>query len=180
MIQRSRGEVITVQGDVADVADVKKIIRETMKKYHTIDFLVNNAGVLSWKPLVEEKIENLHRLIDVNIKGIINTTYSVVPIMEEQNEGGVIVNIASGAGKTGYPNLAVYSATKFAVLGFTQAIAQELIDKNIRVYAVSPGMTATDMTGGEGMPPQKVANRILETISESSGLKPGEDTEIYD
>jgi short-subunit dehydrogenase len=128
---------------------------------------------------MEERMEYLHRMIDVNVKGVVSMVYAVVPIMEKQKAGGVIINIASGAGKTGYPNLAVYSATKFAVIGFTQGIGKELAEENIRVYAVCPGMTATDMTGFSGMPPEKVAKRILEAATERLGLSPGEDTEVY-
>lgn len=74
---------------------------------------------------------------------------------------GVIINISSGAGKTAYAGYTVYSATKFAVLGFTQGFAQEVVGQGVRVYAVCPGVTQTQMSGFSGMPPEKVAKRIL-------------------
>lgn len=178
-VRRAGGQAVTIRGDVSVSADAEKIVGETVKKFGALDVLINNAGIVSWKLMTDENIGYLQRMVDVNFNGVVNMTYAAIPIMRKQKTGGVIVNIASGAGKTGYPHLAVYSATKFAVIGFTQGIGKELVEKHIRVYAVCPGMTATDMTGYSGMPPEKVAQRILEAATEKLGLQPGEDTEIY-
>lgn len=178
-IKKAGGDGMILGYDVAEYSEARKAVEEFVVRYGSLDVLVNNAGIISWKPMEDEKISRLHRILDVNVKGMVNMTYAAIKYMRQQTGGGVIVNIASGAGKTGYANLAVYSASKFAVLGFTQAVAQEVMADNIRVYAVCPGMTATDMTGDQGMPATKVADRIWETANERLKLKPGEDTEIY-
>ncbi|MBI2405698.1 SDR family NAD(P)-dependent oxidoreductase [Candidatus Microgenomates bacterium] len=114
----------------------------------------------------------------MNISGLIHLTNIILPIMQKQKDG-IIVNISSGAGKRGGAKMAVYSATKFAVIGFTQSLAQEVEKNNIRVYAVCPGTTATEMGDYTGIPPEKVARRIIKCVKEELGLSPGEDTEIY-
>lgn len=167
----------TVKGDVSKPKDAKRIVKTARKKLKGIDILVNNAGVLSALPLTKEKIKKLHQVIDINLKGQINLTYYTVPAMKRK--GGVIVNIASQAATENFPNLAVYTASKSGVVGFTRNVAQELKEFNIRIYAVSPGAVATDMTGGQGMPPEKIANRVIEVASESLNLKSGEETQLF-
>lgn len=172
------GIVIGENADVRDIKQIEKVVSEVIGELGRIDILINDAAVVHWKNFLELKKDDWVSEVDINIKGVLNCTYTVAPYMVKQLDG-IIINIASGAGKTGYPQLAVYSATKFAVLGFTQGFAQEVADKGVRVYAVCPGMTATRMTNYSGMPPEKVAKRILETAKETLGLRPGEDTEIY-
>lgn len=171
--------VLLVKGDVSDEKDAQQVVRSVAYEFGSVDVLINNAGIISWKPMEEEKLTRLHRVLDVNVKGMVNMTYEAVKYMKEQERGGVIVNIASGAGKTAYPNLAVYSASKFAVLGFTQAVAKEVEAEKVRVYSVSPGMTATEMTGGSGMEPDEVAKKILAVASEQMKLVPGDDVEVF-
>jgi len=89
---------------------------------------------------------------------------AAIPAMKEQGEG-VIVNIASGAGKTGIPDLAAYCGSKFAVIGMTEAVAREVSDHGITVNAVCPGRTKTAMTDFEGAPPQQVAETIMEVAA---------------
>lgn len=178
-VDRLGGGSIILRADVSRENQVEVMIGQFLSQFGHLDILINNAGLISWKPLLKDHLGPLHRIIDVNVKGIINTTYCAAKVMKGQKKGGVIVNIASGAGKTAYPDLATYSASKFAVLGFTQAVAQELAPNKIRVYAVCPGMTATSMTNQVGLKPERVATRVLETAIESLHLKPGEDTEIY-
>ena len=133
---------------------------------------------MAYKDFEETSPQEIDWQIDVNIRGLIHLTHIILPIMQKQKDG-VIVNISSGAGRQGFPGYAVYCATKFAVLGFTQALAQEVEKDNIRIYAVCPGTTATDMTGHAGMSAEKVARKIIECVKEELGLSPGDDTEIY-
>lgn len=167
-----------IQVDIRNSKEVKEMVEATVKRFGRIDILVNNAGIYHSKDFLEQTEQEWNEEIDINIKGMLNCINSVVPIMVKQKDG-VIVNISSGLGKRGMGGASVYSASKFAVLGFTQAFAQEVEHLGIRVYAVCPGMTATDMTGGAGMPPEKVAARIIACVKEELGLHPGEDTEIY-
>ncbi len=178
-VDQAGGQSVILHGNVAHENQTELIISRTIIAFNTLDILINNAGIISWKPMLEEKISTLHQIVDTNIKGIINTIYVAAPVMKDQG-GGVIVNIASGASKTAYPNLAVYSATKFAVLGLTQALGPELEPYKIRVYSVSPGMVSTSMTNHQGMPPSKVATHILQVATESLKLKPGQNAEIFE
>lgn len=177
-IEISGGDAVAIQADVARREDEQKMVNGVIKKWGRVDVLINNAGVLAWGNLTENKPEQIDWQLDTNLRGLIHLTHLVLSLMRKQ-KAGIIINISSGAGKTGYPGLAVYSATKFAVLGFTQSLAHEAQRDNIRVYAVCPGMTATDMTGGTGMSPEKVAQRIIACAKEELDLQPGEDTEIY-
>lgn len=171
-------ETIGISADVSKLEEVKKAIEQVIKKFGQIDILINNAGVATWKNFLEQTPEEWNKEIDTNLKGVMNCCYAVVPTMVEQ-EDGVVINISSGAGKTGSAGLSPYCASKFAVLGFTEAFAKEVENKGIRVYAVCPGMTKTQMTNFQGIPTEKVARRILETAKETFNLSPGGNTEIY-
>lgn len=177
-LQNESRTILRIQTDVRDSKQISDAVEKVIEQFGRIDILINNAAIINFEDFLEQEEKDWNVEIDTNIKGILICTRIVAPIMVKQKEG-IIINIASGAGKTGYPGFAVYCATKFAVLGFTQGFAQEVANKGVRVYAVCPGVTQTLMTNFSGMPPEKVARRILETAKETLGLKPGEDTEIY-
>lgn len=168
-------------GIVADVRhkdEVERMVSKTMKTFRKIDILINNAGVFHPGNFLKQQDEPWHEEVDTNIKGVFNCTQVIAPYMVKQRDG-IIINISSEAGKAGSAGYATYSATKFAVLGFTQGFSEEVAPYNVRVYAVCPGMTKTQMTGFAGMPSSKVAKRIADVAKETLGLSPGEDTEIY-
>lgn len=177
-IKKGGGEAIAIKADVSSLTQVKNMVKNALKKWGKIDVLVNNAGVLNSGHILNLTNQQIDETLNVNIRGVIYVSKEVAYHMAK-NEDGVIVNIASGAGKRGHADYAVYSATKFAVIGFTQALAQDLAGDSIRVYAVCPGKVATDMTGYRGMPVNKVAERTVECIKENLGLASGQDTEIY-
>lgn len=152
--------------------------QEVIDKWGRIDVLINNAGMYIDGNLTEHSTEQVDMMIDVNLRGTIQTTRIVLPHMLKQKDN-VIVNISSRLGKKGGSGAVVYSASKFGVIGFTQALGRELRRDNIRVYAVCPGLTATDMGDFDGMPPEKVAQRIIDAARETLGLETGGDTEIY-
>jgi 3-oxoacyl-[acyl-carrier protein] reductase len=162
--------------DVADPAQVEAFINEALNTLGPIDILINNAGIAHAGPFAEEPVESLVAVIDVNLKGTMLVTRRVLPDMLARGQG-VIVNVASGAGLSGFPDLVSYCASKFGVVGFTEALAQEAGPRGVRVYAVCPGRVATDMqvlySGAKvGMPPEKVAERIVRL----AGPRPGADT----
>lgn len=167
-IKNSGVNVLTIKCDVRNSKDVKKVVEETMKKIGRIDILVNNAGVAYYKTLVETTEQEYDEIMDVNVKGIFLFTKNVLPIMIKQHNG-VIVNISSGAGKSGFANLAAYCASKFAVNGFTEALAEEVGDYGIRVYAVCPGTVDTDMVRNipafryiPKLKPEDVAKKVVD------------------
>ena len=138
---------IALTGDVADVADVEAVVAATVAELGRIDVLVNNAGAPhgadrapSW--LVPAPAHD--EVMRINAKGVFLMSGAVIRHMLGRGARGRIVNIASVAGKAGYPERAAYCASKFAVIGLTQAMAQELAPHGITVNAVCPGAIATD------------------------------------
>lgn len=177
------GDTIAIKADVRNYKEVSELVDKTIKKFGRIDILVNNAGVAWSGEFANEEVENMDELVDVNVKGVLYTARAVLPQMTKQG-GGVIINVSSGAGKSGISHLATYSATKFAVVGFTEALAGEVGKSNIRVYAICPGSVATDMieeiTGRKiGMPPEKIARKILDLAGPNPPISPGECLEVY-
>ncbi|MFB6294316.1 MAG: SDR family NAD(P)-dependent oxidoreductase, partial [Candidatus Nanohaloarchaea archaeon] len=131
--------------------------------YGSVDVLVNNAGVSEMARIEDMAVEAAHRVFRVNVEGVFHGMKGVIPQMKEQGEGS-IVNISSGAGKTGVAQGSAYCGSKFAVIGMTEALADELADTDITVNAVCPGRTKTAMTDFEGVPPGTVAETILEVV----------------
>ena len=133
------------------------------------DVLVNNAGIAHADSFVNTPPELRDLQIDVNLRGVVNGMAAVIPGMIERGHGHVI-NVASLAGRIAIPDAAIYSATKFAVVGLTEAVAVELRDSGVRVSAVLPTFVRTEMTDGlplSGVPvvdPPDVAQQILRVV----------------
>ncbi|WP_026389601.1 SDR family oxidoreductase [[Acholeplasma] multilocale] len=132
--------------EVKDLADEKQVINalhETKRRFNRIDVLVNNAGYGVIGAFEEVSDKDMRAVFDVNVFGTFNTIRNVLPIMREQNAGRII-NISSIAGFVGVPYWSAYNATKFAVDGFTDALAPELSQFNIKVTSILPGPFNTD------------------------------------
>jgi 3-oxoacyl-[acyl-carrier protein] reductase len=162
--------------DVADPVQVRAFVEDAAAVFGPVDVLVNNAGVLHVGSFAEERFESIESVIDVNLKGLMYMTRAVLPSMITRREG-VIVNVSSGAGLTGFPDIVSYCASKFGVVGFTEALNQEVRNQGLRVYALCPGRVATDMqaqySGTKiGMAPEKIARRILELATGKPSLLP--------
>lgn len=130
--------------DLSDYAQVKEAFDKAAQKYGRIDILVNNAGVSESTPFSKYTEELIDRVLDLNIKGVYNCTKAACVYMEEQ-KSGVILNTSSMVSLYGQPAGIAYPTSKFAVNGFTLSLARELGPKGIRVNAVAPGITNTDM-----------------------------------
>lgn len=142
---------LAVDCDVTDAAGVKAMIASVVSEFGRIDIVVNNAGVpgeAGAAAIVDLDDAVWARTIDVNLNGVYYVSKHAARRMLDQGEGGAIVNLASLAGRFGIANYGGYSASKFAVIGFTQQLAQELAAQNIRVNAICPGVTETDMMLG--------------------------------
>lgn len=157
--------------DVTDIDSIKKLVKDVVSEFGQIDILVNNAGVLGWKYLNLQSDEEIINQINTNLTGLILMTKYALPHIK-----GMIINVASGAGKTGFKEIAPYCATKFGVRGFTQSLAKEL---SIPVYCVNPGMTATRMTDYKGIKPEKVGQVILNTAKENLNKQSGDDVDVW-
>jgi 3-oxoacyl-[acyl-carrier protein] reductase len=175
---QKHGEAILCYLDVRDEQTISKALKYILKEFGRVDVLVNNAGVIRWKRFIKQTMRDIEEQLAVNLLGLIKVTRIFLPQMIKQRRG-IIVNIASGAGKEGFEQLTVYCATKFGVRGFTQALALEL-PKGVRTYCVNPGMTATRMTGYRGVPPERVAGVIVETAEETLGKRSGEDVDVWE
>jgi 3-oxoacyl-[acyl-carrier protein] reductase len=162
----SLGEVQAVEADVRVISQVQAFVERVIARFGAVEVLVNNAGRASVGRFAEADLASLDAVVDVNVKGVLYATRVVLPYMLKQGRG-VVINVSSGAGLTGFPEIVTYCASKFAVVGFTEALAQELRGTGVQVYGLCPGRVATDMQvqySGEriGMPPERVAEAILE------------------
>ncbi|RYL94816.1 SDR family oxidoreductase [Sporolactobacillus sp. THM7-4] len=140
--QNGLGKSRSFAVDVSDMKQVERVFAEIVVQFHRIDVLINCAGFGKFEPLTEADLDEARKMFSVNVIGLMACTKSVLPVMFRQ-EAGQIVNIASIAGKIATPKSTVYSATKHAVLGFTNALRMEVEDRGITVTAVNPGPIQT-------------------------------------
>jgi NAD(P)-dependent dehydrogenase (short-subunit alcohol dehydrogenase family) len=162
-------EALAVEADVTQEAEVAEYVRAAVDKFGTIDVFYNNAGIEGdIKPIIEYSLESFRRVIDVNVVGVFLGMKHVLPVMLKQNKGSII-NTASIAGLLGSPQIAVYSASKHAVIGLTKTASWECTGTGVRVNCVCPGlidsrMLSTILQGrspGNAPPPQdRVVDRI--------------------
>lgn len=143
--QVGRGAV-GLEVDVSDRASYASFI-EQAQGLGPIDVLVNNAGIMPLAPLAEESDEATDRILDVNLRGVITGTKLVIPQMIERGHGHVI-NIASAVGRIAVANGATYSASKYAVVGFSEAMRSELRPHGVDVSCILPTVVATELAAG--------------------------------
>lgn len=139
---------------------VQNIFDDIVSKYGKIDILVNNAGISAMDKIYDYKEEEFDKIMDLNVKSVFNCSRAVVSYMKE-NGGGVILNTSSMVSIYGQPSGCGYPASKFAVNGLTKSLARELGKDNIRVNAVAPGVTLTDMMKNV---PESVIEPIIKGI----------------
>lgn len=137
-------EAITVTADVSSIDDVNTAAKTILYQFKTIDILINNAGIAKFGSFLALEPEEWERIIRVNVMGIYYVTRAFLPQMID-NKSGDIVNISSTAGLKGNAATSAYSASKFAVLGLTESLMQEVRKHNIRVTALTPSTIATDL-----------------------------------
>lgn len=137
-------KAITVVADIASVESVDKAARIVYAKFKTIDILINNAGIGKFGKFLELEVAEWEQIIQVNLMGAYYVTRAFLPQMIE-NKSGDIINISSTAGLKGAAVTSAYSASKFALLGMTESLMQEVRKHNIRVTALTPSTTATEM-----------------------------------
>lgn len=138
---------LPLYADVTQAAQVEQMVEQAISHFGKIDILVNNAGAPAGRdrvPVVELEEEAFDLVQQVNVKGTFLCCRAVARRMLQRGGGGAIINISSTAGKYGVAQFAAYCASKFAVRGFTQALARELAPQNITVYAICPGLLATE------------------------------------
>lgn len=141
-IREAGGEAEFQTLDVTGRASVKSFVDFAVGRFGRLDVIVNNAGVMPLSPVSALKADEWDRMIDVNIKGVLNGVEAALPVFERQGSGH-FVNVSSVAGHVVFPTGAVYCATKFAVRAISEGLRQEL--KNVRVTTISPGAIATEL-----------------------------------
>lgn len=147
-------EVIGMAPDLTDYAAVKAAVDDVAHHFGKVDILVNNAGISAREPLEAYEPESFKRIMDLNVTALFNGCKAVEPIMKVQG-GGCIINTSSMVSLYGQPSGVGYPTSKFAVNGMTKSLARELGRVGIRVNAVAPGVTRTDMVAA--LPPEMVA-----------------------
>lgn len=181
-------KVMGIYPDLCSPEEVQKAFSDIKKRFGSIDVLVNNAGISSRTSIYDYTIEEFSKILDINLKAVFVCSQAVARIMKEQGNG-VIINTSSMVSKFGQPSGCGYPTTKFAVNGLTVSLARELAKDNIRVNAVAPGVTRTDMVAAlpkemtekicAGIPlgrmgePEDIANAFLYLASDMASYVTG-------
>lgn len=166
-ITAAGGEVVYARTDVKQREDLVHLVKLACERYGKVDVLLNNAGIGPISPLDELRVEDWENMIDVNIKGVLYGIAAGLPVFRKQGFGHFI-NIASTAGLTTSPSMAVYSGTKFAVRAITEGLRQEAGD-SLRVTIISPGFVKTNFV--EAIPSQEIRGE-LERYRDKNAIPP--------
>ena len=159
-IERAGGKAIAIQADAADADAGKAAVEKTVATFGRLDVLVNNAGTAIPKAFVETTLEEMDRVLDINVRGVFVATQAA---LKHMSEGGRIITIGSAVGERAVaPGLVPYAATKGAVKMFTQALSREVGSRGITVNNVQPGPIDTDLNpaSGDWAVPQKAATAL--------------------
>lgn len=186
LVQKVRaegGDIQIVTGDVTVPSDRQRMVEAALEHFGGLDVLVNNAGIGATGHFVEASPERLRKIMEVNFFGLTEMTRVFLPLLRQGN-APAIVNISSIAGKRGIPARSEYSASKFAVQGFSEALRAELAKDGIDVLLVCPGLTNTNFSQNmleqkarvaydhlRGMTPEEVADATLRAIEKGTREK---------
>lgn len=187
LAENPEAPVMGIWPNVGDEAALEAAFREVKDRFGGLDIVCNNAGISQSQPLDEYQPNDLDGIVDINIKGVFNGCQAAARVLEA---GGVIINTSSMVAKMGQPSGVAYPMSKFAVNGLTISLARELGPAGIRVNAVAPGVTATDMVASlpeeviapieAGIPlkrvgqPEDVANAFVFLASDLASYVTGE------
>jgi len=172
---RLGGAFLPLACDVGVSEQVERAIQSAHKAFGTVDIFINNAGIGKFGAVDALAKQDWDEMFATNVSGLFHCIRQVVPIMKGQGRGH-IVNISSIAGKVGYPNASGYNATKFAVRGLSEALANELGPCGIKVSAIFPGVTDTAFGSGRpgaevsSMRPEEVAEAVLHILERSDNF----------
>lgn len=139
-------EVYICKADITNIEEINNMIDFAIEKCGGIDILVNNAGIGNTNLFIDDSIEDINKIISVNLIGTISVTQAVLKRCMIAKKDGTIINLSSIWGITGASCEVMYSTTKSAIIGFTKSLAKEMGPSNIRVNTVAPGFILTDMT----------------------------------
>ncbi|HEX7916496.1 SDR family NAD(P)-dependent oxidoreductase [Rudaea sp.] len=137
-------EPLVLEADLLDEHAAQRIVADTEKHFGRLDILVNNAGVMYLEPVAEADLGRWRRMLELNVLSLIASTQAALAGMRARKDGH-IVNISSTAGRVANPNAAAYSATKFGVVAFSEALRREVYADGVRVSVIEPGAVATEL-----------------------------------
>lgn len=166
-------DFLAVELDLTSRKSISEAVKTVTDHFDSIDVLINNAGYSIDKPLVEQSYNEIQTQIATNVTGTILLTQQILPQINS-----MIINLGSSAAKRGRMGHSVYSATKFALRGFTQALSQE--NRYLKIYCVNPDKTATAMTNFIGRPPIEVAVKIRDLIYSKNTLLSGSELNLWE
>ncbi|HYG79815.1 MAG TPA: SDR family oxidoreductase [Pyrinomonadaceae bacterium] len=142
-------DAVFVAGDAREEETARRVVERAVDAFGRLDILINNAGVGNYKDLIETSAEEYDEMMDANVRSTFLFTRHAVPVMIEQR-AGLVLMISSMAGVYGFPGEAVYCATKFAQVGFAQALDKELRPHGVKVGTICPGGVKTEFAIGKG------------------------------
>jgi short-subunit dehydrogenase len=173
--EQARQKNVQVETFVCNLTNTDDIAKTVgvMKNGKAVDVLINSAGMGFYKPFLEHSLEEHDAILDLNVRGLIHLTQGLLPQMLE-NKAGHIVNIASDVGTTPIANMAVYSASKFAVRGFTISLAKEVRKEGVKVSLINPGIIDTAFNNSEegskepdwSLRPNELAELIVQVVTQ--------------
>ncbi|MBN9008259.1 MAG: SDR family oxidoreductase [Rhizobiales bacterium] len=173
-------DALAIAADVTQEDEVADYVRAALAKFGTIDVFYNNAGIEGEiKPITDYPLESFRRVLDVNVIGVFLGMKHVLPVMLKTNSGSVI-NTASIAGLIGSPAIAVYSASKHAVIGLTKSVAQECSGTGVRVNCVCPGLIDSRMLSAiiDGRKPGNAPTPMERIVDRVPARRLGQATEV--
>jgi NADP-dependent 3-hydroxy acid dehydrogenase YdfG len=135
---------LVLEADLLDEHVAQQVVADTEGRFGRLDILVNNAGVMYLEPVIEADLGRWRRMLELNVLSLIASTQAALPGMRARREGHV-VNVSSTAGRIANPNAAAYSATKFGVVAFSEALRREVHADNVRVTVIEPGVVETEL-----------------------------------
>ncbi len=144
----SKGNILSVQGDVANEGDVERLVNETVAKFGGLDILINNAGVGRFANVADLSTAAWYSIIETNLTGVFFCTRAAIPHLKRRG-GGWIINISSLAGRNSFAGGAAYCASKAGLNAFTESLMLEVRYDNIRVSTIMPGSVQTGFGGNE-------------------------------
>jgi NADP-dependent 3-hydroxy acid dehydrogenase YdfG len=188
-IAKAGGEALKIKADVTDKDEVTGMIDKVVAEWGRLDILVNNAGQMLLSPLAEARGDDLRHMVELNLIALMEITRIALPHLKQSR--GHIVNVASVAGRVASPGSSGYAATKFGVVGFSEAVRREVYSDKVRVTVIEPGLVMTelgdhitneDMKAGlekrketmEGLEAEDIAAAVLYAVSQPARVNVNE------
>jgi len=178
LLANELGNSLALPGDVTHFEDLQRAVQRLEAHFGGLDILINNAGIGIFKPVHELTLEEWQQVVQTNLTGAFYATKAAVPAMQKRG-GGYIINIASLAAKNAFANGAAYNASKFGLLGFSEAAMLDLRYHGIRVSSILPGSVDTPFAGNStGAPwkiqPQDVAQAVMYLLQSDPRIIPSQ------